>query len=174
MNQKTKTLTEIAMTVALAVICSFIKVWEMPQGGSVSLTMIPLFILAYRRGAFSAIIAGGIYGLLSALLAGVLYHPMSLLLDYVIAFGLLGLSGLFPKKAWGVAFGTTVGVIGRFISSYLSGAILFAEYAPVGQSPWLYSFIYQITYLLPELLITLAVMMLLYAKAKKFLFGLLP
>ncbi len=171
MNQKTKILTEIAMTVALAVICSFIKVWEMPQGGSVSLTMIPLFILAFRRGAFPSIIAGAIYGLLSALLAGVLYHPMSLLLDYILAFGLLGLGGFFPKKAWGVVCGTTIGVIGRFISSYLSGAILFAEYAPVGQSPWLYSFIYQATYLAPELLITLAVILLLYGKSKHFLFG---
>ena len=96
---KTKKMTEIAVSVAMAVVCSFIKVLEMPQGGSVALTMIPLLFIAQKRGVLIGITAGSIYGVLSALISGVLYHPASLLLDYILAFGLLGIAGFFKKAS---------------------------------------------------------------------------
>ena len=83
---KTRRLTEVAVCIAMAVVCSFLKVWEMPQGGSVALTMVPILVIAVRRGAISGIMAGAVYGLISLLIAGVVYHPMSILLDYVLAF----------------------------------------------------------------------------------------
>ena len=162
-------MTECAVMVALAVLCSFIKVWEMPQGGSVALTMIPLFVISYRRGAFAGIVTGGIYGAISMIFAGIIYHPMSILLDYVLAFALVGLSGFFKKTAKGIILGITVGVAGRFLSSLVSGAVLFAEYAPEGQNPWVYSLIYQATYLIPELIISVVVMLIINNKANKLL-----
>ena len=160
-------MTECAIMVALAVLCSFIKVWEMPQGGSVSLTMVPLFVIAYRRGAVAGIVTGAIYGVISMLFAGVIYHPMSILLDYVLAFALVGISGFFRKSTLGIILGTTSGVAGRFISSLVSGAVLFAEYAPEGQNPWVYSLIYQATYLIPELIISILILLIIYNKANK-------
>ena len=162
-------MTECAVMVALAVLCSFIKVWEMPQGGSVALTMIPLFVISYRRGAVAGIITGAIYGAISMIYAGIIYHPMSILLDYILAFALLGISGFFKKSNVGIIVGVSCGVAGRFISSFISGAVLFAEYAPEGQNPWVYSLVYQATYLIPELIISVVIMLLIYHKAVKLL-----
>lgn len=164
---KTRRLTEIAVAVAMAVVCSFIKVWEMPQGGSVALTMVPILLIAIRSGWVAGCAAGAIYGMLSLLIAGVVYHPMSILLDYVLAFGLLGLAGLFKKTVPGLIAGCTVGVAGRFVSSLVSGAVLFAEYAPEGQNPWIYSLIYQATYMIPEFLISVIILVLLFLKARR-------
>lgn len=164
---KTGKITEIAVCVALSVVCGFLKVWEMPQGGSVSLAMVPVLFLAKRRGVLWGTICGVIYGLLSVLLAGVVYHPMSILLDYILAFGALGLAGLFGKSVPGIIAGCTVAVFARFAFSVISGAVIFAEYAPAGQNPWLYSVIYQTTYLLPELVISVAVLIVLYKKAHR-------
>lgn len=164
---KTRRLTEIAVCIAMAVVGSLIKVWEMPQGGSVALTMVPILLIAIKRGPVAGFMTGGIYGVLSLLIAGVIYHPMSILLDYVLAFGLLGLAGFFKKNVPGVIAGCFVGVLGRFISSLVSGAVLFAEYAPAGQNPWVYSLIYQATYLVPEFLISVVIIVLLFTKAHK-------
>lgn len=164
--RKTRILSECALIVALAVMCSFIKVWEMPQGGSIALTMVPLFIISYRRGVGAGVLSGMIYGVISLMFAGVIYHPMSILFDYILAFGIIGISGFFKKNLAGIILGTTVGVSGRFISSFVSGAVLFGNYVPMGQNPWIYSLIYQSTYLVPELFICLAVLIFLYIKLR--------
>ncbi len=169
--KKLHLLTEIAAFVALSVICSFIKVWEMPQGGSVSMTMVPILLISFRKGPLAGIITGSLYGLISMLLAGTIYHPMSILLDYLLAFALVGMAGFFRKSLPGVLAGTFLGIAGRFVSSLVSGAVLFGEYAPVGQNPWVYSLIYQASYLVPELIICLVVVGILYGKAKRFFVG---
>ncbi len=166
--KKTHLLTELAAAVALAVVCSFIKVWEMPQGGSIALTMVPILLIAFRRGPVCGMIVGAVYGLISMAIAGVIYHPLSILLDYVLAFGILGIAGLFNKNLASVIVGCVIGVAGRFLSSLVSGAVLFAEYAPAGQNPWIYSLGYQATYMIPELIISAAVIIILYTKAKRF------
>ena len=66
-----------------------------------------------------------------------------------------------------IVIGSVVGVGGRFLSSLISGAVLFASYAPEGQNPWLYSFIYQATYMIPELIISVLVLLFLYNKANR-------
>ena len=164
---KTRKLTEIAVCIAMAVVGSFIKVWEMPQGGSVALTMVPILLIAIKRGPWAGAVTGAIYGVLSLLIAGVIYHPMSILLDYVLAFGLLGLAGFFRKNVPQIVVGCFVGVAGRFVSSLVSGAVLFAEYAPAGQNPWIYSLVYQATYLVPEFIISTVIIVLLFTKAHR-------
>ena len=94
-----------------------------------------------------------------------IYHPLSILLDYVLAFGVIGVAGFFKADTKGILIGTTVGVAGRFLSSFLSGWLLFASYAPEGQSPFMYSLGYQATYLIPELILNILVLMLVYKKA---------
>ncbi len=164
--KKTRKLTECGVAIALAVVLSFITIWKMPQGGSVSLVMVPLFVAAYRHGAVWGTLTGMVYSLLALMIDGVVYHPMSVLLDYLLAFGIIGIAGLFKADFKGIIIGTFLGVLGRFVSSFLSGWLLFAEYAPEGQSAFVYSLGYQASYLIPELVITLFVLILLFKKAK--------
>lgn len=153
--------------IALAVVLSFVKIWSMPQGGTVSLTMLPLFVLSFRRGALAGILGGIIYGAISIVFDGVIYHPMSILLDYTLAYGLLGISGFFKKSCSGIVLGTVSGTVLRYICSLLSGAILFADYAPEGQNPWIYSLGYNAAYMLPELIICIIALIALYAGRKQ-------
>lgn len=165
--KRTKILTECAAFIALTVLCSFIKIFEMPQGGSISLTMVPLFIISYRRGAVAGVFTGAIYGLISLMFSGVIYHPASIFLDYILAFGLVGVSGFFRKNIFGIIMGTCAGVICRFVCSLLSGVFIFKDFAPAGQNPWVYSFVYQCTYLLPELIICIFIMLFIVLKAEE-------
>ena len=165
--KKTKVLTECAVAVALAVLCSFIKVWEMPQGGSVSLTMVPLLFIAFRRGAVPGIVTGAVYGAVSMIFAGVIYHPMSILLDYILAYGVLGVAGFFGRSLKGIVGGTFFGVLLRFLSSLVSGAVLFGSYAPEGQNPWIYSLGYQVAYMVPELIISIIIIGILFSKSER-------
>jgi thiamine transporter len=88
-----------------------------------------------------------------------IYFLPQVFLDYPLAFGCLGLAGFFQKR-W-MLLGVVVAVTGRFIMHLISGALFFASYAPVGMNPWVYSAIYNGSYMLPELVITLFVVFLL-------------
>ena len=167
MKNKTQIITECGIAIALAALLSFLTVVKMPQGGAVSLVMLPLFITAYRRGVVYGILTGAVYGLVSLLIDGVIYHPLSVLLDYVLAFGLVGIAGFFKPDTKGIIFGTFLGVLCRFTSSFLSGWLLFASYAPEGQNVILYSLGYQAAYLVPELIICLVVLLILLKKAPR-------
>jgi len=156
-------MTEIGMAVALAVILNFIPLWRMAQGGSVSLEMLPILIIALRWGAGPGMMAGVVYGLLQLALGPFIIHPAQLILDYPLPYMLVGLAGIFSSKinlkekgsrySW-LLLAVFTGGLGRFMSHFLSGAIFFAQYAPEGQNPWMYSTIYNISYLLPSLLLS--------------------
>ncbi|MBD0355302.1 MAG: energy-coupled thiamine transporter ThiT, partial [Rubrobacteraceae bacterium] len=91
----TRVLTEAALAIALAFVLGFVVLFKMPFGGSVSLEMIPLILLALRQGWKVGIVAGATYGLLDLAIDPYVVHPVQLLLDYPLAFGVLGLAGLF-------------------------------------------------------------------------------
>ena len=164
--KKTRFISEVAVSVSLAVICSFIRVWQMPQGGSVALTMVPIFLVSLRCGAAAGMLSGAIYGTISLMLEGVVYHPMSILLDYILAFAALGIAGFFPKTSRGAVAGVISGAAVRFLSSTLSGAVLFASFAPVGQNPLIYSLGYQASYMIPETLISLVCVLYILRKIR--------
>lgn len=130
----------------------------MPMGGSVTLfSMLFICLIGYWFGAKYGLITGVAYGLLQFIIDPYMVSIWQVLFDYPLAFGALGLSGLFCNKKWGLQIGYIVGVIGRFIFSTLSGVIFFAEYAPEGMNPWVYSTLYQGTYLGTELVMTLII-----------------
>lgn len=164
-------MVETAIMIALAVVLSFVKVFEMPQGGTISLTMIPLLLLAFRRGPVAGIIGGVMYGVISIIIDGVIYHPLSILLDYTLAYGALGIAGFFKKSYAGITLGCIAGVALRYVCSVLSGALLFAEYAPEGMNPWIYSLGYNATYMVPELIICVVALAAIFAGAKKLFNG---
>ena len=83
-------------------------------------------------------------------------HPIQLLLDYPLAFAMLALAGLFGKQSWGLYAGIVLGTIGRMTCAVLSGVIFFAEYAGY-MNPWVYSIVYNVTYVVPEAIICLLI-----------------
>ncbi len=99
-------------------------------------------------------------GLLNLIIDPVILFPLQVLLDYVLAFGCLGLSGFFSNKKNGLYIGYIVAIIGRFICSFLSGFLFFGEYAPEGMNPVWYSFLYNIFYIGGEGVLTLLVLAL--------------
>ena len=158
--------------VALATVLSLIVLFKMPQGGSVTAaSMVPLILFAYKWGVGPGILAGLAHGAIQAILPGAyVMHPVQFLLDYPVAFALLGLAGLFRQKSWGVYPGTIVAIILRLFCHVVSGVVFFAAYAPEGQNVWLYSTVYNGTFLGAELGISLVVLGLLYtALPKKYL-----
>ena len=155
MKIPTKILAEGIVAIALSFVLSFVIVYRMPQGGSITAaSLVPMLWFALRRGAKYGILAGAVYGIAQFAQEPFVVHPVQVLLDYPIAFGALGLAGAFQKLP---PLGVVVAIAGRFISHLLSGVIFFAQYAPEGQSPWLYSAIYNASYLLPELVVSLVV-----------------
>lgn len=161
----TRMLTEAGLMIAAAQILSYVKIFEAPYGGSVTAgSMIPIIIFSLRWGVKSGLLAGTAYGVLQFLLGGTIYsyHIVSILFDYVVAFGLLGLAGLFRNSLQGVFMGTFLGLLGRFICHVISGVVVWASYAPKGMNPMIYSVLYNGSYLLPELVITLVIVGILY------------
>ena len=142
---------------------------EMPQGGSVfGFPMIPIVMLGFILGVKYGVLGGFVYGMTSVMLDGGFYHWGSLFLDYLIAFGLLGLTGLFKKDLYHpVKFVLVIIFVGllRYISHGLSGVIIFGEFAPEGVNPWTYSFIYyNLPYMVSSILLTTIVASLLRKK----------
>lgn len=171
MNTKTRALVESAVMVALSAVLSMIKVWEMPLGGSITLlSMLPVMLISIRHGigwglgagfvySFTQILTGGVFGwgLTPAVLIG------ALLLDYMLAFTVLGVAGIFSKKgSAGILCGVTLSCVLRFLCHFLSGVILWTNFEKfelfgniIAGNPYLYSLCYNGFYMLPETVITL-------------------
>jgi thiamine transporter len=153
-------IAEIAIFVALAAALSQLIIFQLPEGGSVTLaSMVPIIWLSLRRGSKIGIFSGVVFGLVQLAIMPQIYYLPQVLLDYPLAFGCLGLAGFFNKR-WALV-GVVVAITGRFIMHLISGALFFASFAPAGMNPWVYSAIYNGSYMIPELAISLFVVFLL-------------
>lgn len=149
---KVKVLAEATVFIALTIVLKDVlpPIYEMPQGGSVTIAgLVPLLWFALRRGLKYGLFAGFVYGLIHAFLPGAyIMHPVQGLLDYPIAFATLGLAGAFRKIP---VIGVAIGIVGRFLSSFLAGMVFFTSLSIDG----LYaSAVYNGTYLIPEFIIS--------------------
>lgn len=204
MDFKTKRLTTGGVLIALGIVLSLIKVYELPYGGSITAAgMVPVILLGYMYGMKWGLGAGFVFSVIQAILgatasqafAGMFdkAHPAlsvvkiiaMALLDYIIAFSVLGLSSLFKNKIKNDKVALTLGgagVIGlRFLAHFASGWILWGSYAEWffseqmnntfgknilahfnGQAlAAIYSLIYNGSYMLPELIISVVVLIIL-------------
>ena len=147
-----KSMAYAALSIALSFVLSYIKMFEMPQGGSVTLaSMLPLMLFAAAYGVGPGLLAGAAYGLLQYLQGGYFVHPIQFLLDYPLAFALIGLAGLYkvlPKawSSWSLYAAMVLGALGRAFSATLAGIIYWDT------APWA-SLVYNGTYLIPDTLI---------------------
>ena len=135
-----RALTYGALCMAMSFVLSYIKLYSMPLGGSVTLaSMLPLLWYSNKFGVRNGLIAGAAYGLLQLIQKPEIYHWVQVLLDYPLAFMMLGLAGSVKN----LQLGSVIGVAGRWICHILSGAIFFAEWVPEGWSnAWVYSAAY--------------------------------
>lgn len=179
-RNKTRMMTEGGMMIALSTLLSYIKVYQAPNGGSVTAgSMIPLLLFAIRWGVGPGIMVGSVYGILDFILKPYFYHWAQFLLDYPLAYGVLGLAGIGyimnnnnddSKEYFRLVLGVGLAIGGRMLSHVLSGVIFFAEYAG-DQNPWIYSIGYNATYLIPELIISIVVLILIWKPLKRAMQG---
>ena len=169
-------LCEAAMMLALALILNRLKIWEMPQGGSVDLAMVPIFLFALRWGLGWGLIEGFIFGMLQMFIDGAIaWGWQSLLLDYLVAFTPLGVAGLFRGKGKGIFAGITLGCALRSIVHYISGVTIYAITMPtecLGMTfinKWTYSLVYNGSYMLLDTVICLVIFALLYKPLDKYI-----
>ncbi|MCR4615602.1 MAG: energy-coupled thiamine transporter ThiT [Clostridiales bacterium] len=191
MQPKNLRLAVGGVMVAAAIILSMIKVYELPYGGSITLcSMLPVMLIGYMYGIRFGMLCGLVDGVIQAIMGtatqafagqkwwGVL---LILLLDYIVAFSVLGLGGLFSKKIknprLSFASGIVVAGLARLAAHFVSGVILFGQWAEwyftqdgfpkfggtilANFSGWklsaIYSAIYNLSYMLPEIIISAVV-----------------
>lgn len=155
-KMKTKELVYSAIAIAIAMVLSQLKIFKLPQGGSITtFSMLFIVLIGYWFGTTQGVICGITYGLLQLIIDPWVVHPAQLFLDYPIAFGALGLSGLFRRSQNGLLKGLFIGAFGRFICHFLTGIIFFASYAKdFNMDPVVYSVAYNISYIAVEVFLT--------------------
>ena len=177
-QNRIRILCESAILLALSVVLSYIKIIQLPFDGSITLlSMLPLCLISIRHGigwglgtafcySWFQILQGGVFswGLTPIMLVG------SLFLDYILAFTVLGLAGVFRKKGTlGMVGGIAIACTLRFVSHFLSGVVLWAnleQFVAFGQEwvgrPVLYSLCYNGIYMLPETVLTVVAAIVLF------------
>jgi len=180
-DKRIRLIAEIGLAVALAIalnaLFSMVLPFRMPFGGSFfSLIMLPIVLIALMRGPLAGITTGVLVGFSDLMFDPFVISIPQMLLDYPIAYGLVGLAGLFAlnpdKRAKGALFatsrlapslrkmilfavlGTVVGGLARLAAHVLSGVIFFAQYAPEAQNVWVYSVAYNATFMTPNIIVT--------------------
>lgn len=154
----TKSMVFAGLALALGIVTSNIKLLDMPMGGSITLlSMLFICLIGYWYGLKVGLMTSIAYGFLQLIIDPYIISLPQMLLDYIFAFGALGLSGLFSNKKHGLIKGYILGVFGRYICSVLSGVIFFGMYAPETMSPLTYSLAYNGLSIGVEGIITLVV-----------------
>lgn len=158
---RAKQLVFCAISIALGTILSEIKIIDFPWGGSVTLfSMLIICLPGYFFGLGAGLMTGVAYGVLQLLVDPYVLFPIQLVVDYFLAFGALGLSGLFANAKHGLLKGYLVGILGRYVFAVLSGWLFFAEYAWEGWPALPYSLVYNGIYIFAEAAITLVILAL--------------
>lgn len=177
-NSKTRILVEGAVIAALACVLSCIKFKIMPWGGSITLlSMVPIVVYSIRRGVKWGIAASFVFSLFQFVqgiseglfgwgITGVMLFG-SIMLDYIVAYSVIGFGGMFRKKGFkGYVIGTVVACLLRFASHFFSGVIIWVSAGKLWKgfetsNTWLYSLLYNGSYMLPELILTVAAVIIL-------------
>ena len=143
---KTRTLVECALMIALGTVLANIKIYELPNGGSITLfSMLPFIMISFRHGVKWGLFTGFVNSLLQMLLACVIAKP-------------------FQNRLVGVAVGTAVVCFIRFMCSFLSGVLIWGNLSD-GLPAWTYSLTYNGSYMLPETILTTVAAVLIYKAA---------
>ncbi|HFU3947262.1 TPA: energy-coupled thiamine transporter ThiT [Streptococcus suis] len=177
-KSKLSLLTEIAIFSAISLVFDKVPLFTMPQGGSVSLVMLPILLIALRHGLTAGLLTGGIVGTIQLFYGGYFLNIFQVFLDYALSYAGIGFAGLLarlllkPKDLKQASLIICLaGLLGgsiRLLATYLSGIIFYADYAPAGTPVWFYSFTYNISYILPSTIIACILLIILYKARPSF------
>lgn len=164
---KQKTLSKMITTAALsamAVVLTWVEIQIGAVGGSINLVMLPIIVAGYLYGLGYGIASGLCVGFIKCLIGGGIgWGLLSILLDYVLAYGAVGLSGLFKGRKYGLELGAVVGSFARFIVHFISGVTIYKIIEPTAISgtslvlanPFVYSVVYNALYMIPSSVIVI-------------------
>lgn len=174
--RKIRILTECAIMVALSCVLSVITIYKLPQGGGITaFSQVPIIILSYRHGLKWGAFSGFVLSIFQMITGFVNFSYVNTvwayiavaMLDYLVAFTVLGLGGMFRNKIknQAIAIGLGAGVVSilRLVCHFLSGVTVWADYADGWQSVWVYSLAYNGSYMGIETAITILGVVLLSA-----------
>ena len=154
---QTRSIAYAGLLLALAFGLSYIRLFKGPYGGSITVAaLLPVALYSYIFGCKKGTVVGVVFGLLQFIQDPYFYHILQFFLDYILAFGFVGLCGGIFKKiiknpALSLVAGIGLGITMRFISHFISGAVFFGAWMPENfASIWTYSFVYNISYVLPD------------------------
>lgn len=160
----TRMLVNAALCIAISFVLGYIRLFRMPQGGSITpASMLPLIAFAWYYGIGPGTLTGIAYGILQLIQDAYILSPIQAILDYPLAFAMIGLAGLFRNGKGPELLRWFLGIlcvgVGRFICHTLSGVVFFASYAEgSGLSPLAYSLLYN-TYLFVDLAVCFAIIL---------------
>ena len=163
----TRILAECALMLAVGIVLSLVKLFDLPYGGSVTVaSMLPIIIISYRHGIKYGLITGLAYGIIQQLLGLKTLSYVTtwvsilavILLDYIIAFAVIGFGGLFKKiiknQPAALVAGTILACLLRYACHVISGATVWAGLSIPTNAALIYSFGYNATYMIPETIVT--------------------
>jgi len=162
---QTKILAEIAIFSALSAVLYALRPFTLTYGGSITLgSMVPVVWLSLRRGIHIGFVAGVIFGILALFIdvilvgaSSIIATPIQVILEYPIAFGVLGLAGVFHKKSVIYAeVGLGISVFIKFLIHYIVGVFVWVYVYPfpVEWGQYLWPLVYNGSFLLVEFVIT--------------------
>lgn len=156
-----KQLVFCAMAIALGTVLSNLKLFHFPTGGSITLlSMLIICLPGYFFGLGAGLLTGVAYGILQLLIDPYVLFPTQLVVDYILAFGALGLSGLFCNAKYGLLKGYIAAILGRYVFAVISGWIFFGSYAWEGWGALPYSLVYNAIYIFAEAIVTVIILLI--------------
>ena len=189
-KQRTRMLAEGAVMIALATVLSFIQIVKFPWGGAITvLSMLPIVFFSLGYGVKYGLGVAFVYSLIQFVqgiadgIFGWGLTPTALVacifIDYIGAFTVLGIAGVFGnKKLPAIIGGTVLAMTCRFLFHYVSGVFIFESFGDLwngfsSESPYIYSLLYNGAYMLPEIIFTTAgaIVLLKTPAIRKLLFG---
>ncbi|KZE37847.1 energy-coupled thiamine transporter ThiT [Bhargavaea cecembensis] len=182
-NSRLQLLIEVAIFSAIGFVLDQISIKLWFQGGSISLTMVPIVLMAFRWGLGGGLLTGLILGILQTFAGAYIIHPVQGFLDYIAAFVVIGAaaflrpmvvggadSGNKGRMVTGIVIGTVIGGLLRYVMHVLSGVVFFGAAAiDAGDNVWWYSIVYNAGYMIPSIILTAAACALLFGTAPRLL-----
>ena len=170
-SKRTRMLAEGAVMVAMATILSYIQIFKFPWGGSVTvLSMLPIVLFSLRYGIKYGFAVSFVFSLLQfgqGMIDGIFGWGLTptaliacILLDYIAAYTVIGIAGVFGnKKMWAIIGGTVLALLLRFVLHFVSGVFIFHSFGELWNgfstdNSYLYSLVYNGAYMLPETVFT--------------------
>lgn len=180
-RQRLQLLLEVAILGAISFVLDKIG-FSFPQGGSITFSMLPIVLMAFRWGLVGGMLTGFTSGLLQLISGAYVFTPIQAGLDYFVAYTVVGLAAVTgawlvrsaangDKKAMGTAIvvGTVIAGLLRYIIHFIGGIVFFGQYAPEGTPVWVYSLIYNGSYMIPATILSAIVAVLLLTSAPRLL-----